>query len=67
MANIFVYSSFKVYEIMETAPFGKRQKGEIGMSYVAEMYIIFFIIIVFNGSEWHDLILFYVAFTVVSH
>ena len=22
--------SFKVYEIMETAPFGKRQKGEIG-------------------------------------
>ena len=25
--------SFQVYEIMETAPFGKRQKGEIGKNY----------------------------------
>lgn len=42
MANIFVYLSFKVYEIMETAPFGKRQKGEIGTSYVAELCTLFF-------------------------
>lgn len=30
------YLSFKVYEIMETAPFGKRQKGEIGRNMVKQ-------------------------------
>ena len=34
MLNRYAVFSFKVYEIMETAPFGKRQKGEIGRNIV---------------------------------
>ena len=32
---------FKVYEIMETAPFGKRQKGEIGKNIVKKKLMVF--------------------------